>query len=57
VTGLPIVTVDFPGDGGYYHTSNARIKNTLGFEAQWTMDRMLEEAAAARRQRLAKETR
>jgi len=57
VTGLPIVTVDFPGDGVYYHTSNERIKNTLGFEAQWTMDRMLEEAAAARRQRLAKETR
>ncbi|MGC4392686.1 NAD-dependent epimerase/dehydratase family protein [Agrobacterium sp. M50-1] len=55
LTGLPIVTVDFPGGGVYYHTSNKRIKNTLGFEAQWTMDRMLEEAAAARRQRLAKE--
>jgi len=55
LTGLPIVTVDFPGDGVYYHTSNKRIRNTLGFEPQWTMDRMLEEAAAARRQRLATE--
>lgn len=49
LTGLPIVTVDFPGDGVYYHTSNERIRNTLGFEAQWTMDRMLDDAAAARR--------
>lgn len=55
LTGLPIVTVDFPGDGVYYHTSNKRIRITLGFEPQWTMDRMLEEAAAARRQRLATE--
>jgi len=55
LTGLPIVTVDFPGDGVYYHTSNKRIRNTLGFEAEWTMDRMLDDAAAARRQRLAKE--
>ncbi|WP_332304369.1 NAD-dependent epimerase/dehydratase family protein [Rhizobium sp. GR12] len=55
LTGLPIVTVDFPGDGVYYHTSNERIRNSLGFEAEWTMDRMLEEAAAARRQRLEKE--
>lgn len=55
LTGLPIVTVDFPGAGVYYHTSNERIRNTLGFEAQWTMDRMLDEAATARRQRLAKE--
>jgi UDP-glucose 4-epimerase len=51
LTGLPIVTVDFPGDGVYYHTSNERIRNTLGFEAQWTMDRMLEDAAAARQGR------
>ena len=57
LTGLPIVTVDFPGDGVYYHTSNERIRNTLGFEAEWTMDRMLDDAAAARRQRLAKEQR
>lgn len=55
LTGLPIATIDFPGDGVYYHTSNKRIKNTLGFEPQWTMDRMLEEASAARRRRLAGE--
>lgn len=53
LTGLPIVPVDFPGAGVYYHTSNERIRNTLGFEAEWTMDRMLKEAAAARQQRLA----
>lgn len=55
LTGLPIVPVDFPGAGVYYHTSNERIRNTLGFEAEWTMDRMLDEAAAARQQRLAGE--
>lgn len=55
LTGLPIVPVDFPGAGVYYRTSNERIRNTLGFEAQWTMDRMLDEAAAARQHRLAKE--
>lgn len=55
LTGLPIVPVDFPGAGVYYHTSNERIRNTLGFEAKWTMDRMLDEAAAARQQRLAGE--
>lgn len=54
-TGLPIVPVDFPGAGVYYHTSNERIRNTLRFEAEWTMDRMLNEAAAARQQRLAGE--
>ncbi len=57
LTGLPIVTVDFPGDGVYYHTSNKQIRHTLGFEPQWTMDRMLEEAAAARRQRRTRERR
>jgi UDP-glucose 4-epimerase len=54
-TGLPVVPVDFPGAGVYYHTSNARIRNTLGFEARWTMERMLDEAMAARRQRLGRE--
>lgn len=57
LTDLPIVTVDFPGDGVYYHTSNERIRNTLGFEAEWTIDRMLEEAAVGRQRRLAGETR
>ena len=55
LTGLPVVPVDFPGAGVYYHTSNERIRNTLGFEAEWTMDRMLDEAAAARQQRIARE--
>ncbi|MBP2551642.1 UDP-glucose 4-epimerase [Neorhizobium galegae] len=54
-TGLPVVPVDFPGAGVYYHTSNARIRNTLGFEARWTMERMLDEAMAARRQRFGRE--
>ncbi|TNM63412.1 NAD-dependent epimerase/dehydratase family protein [Aliirhizobium smilacinae] len=53
LTGLPIVPVDFPGAGVYYHTSNARIRNALGFEVEWTMDRMLDEADAARRRRMA----
>ncbi len=53
LTGLPIVPVDFPGAGVYYHTSNARIRNRLGFKAEWTMERMLDEAIAARRQGLA----
>jgi len=55
LTGYPIVPVDFPGEGVYYHTSNERIRNVLGFKAEWTMDRMLNEAAAARQQRLAGE--
>lgn len=53
VTGLPVVTVDLPGAGVYYHTSNARIRATLGFEPQWTIDRMLDEAARARQGRTA----
>lgn len=53
LTGLPVVTVDLPGAGVYYRTSNERIRNRLGFTAQWTMGRMLEEAAVARRRRLA----
>lgn len=57
LTDLPVVAVDFPGDGVYYHTSNERIRNTLGFEAEWTIDRMLEEAAVARQRRLAGEKR
>jgi len=53
MTGLPVVTVDLPGAGVYYHTSNKRIRDTLGFRPVWTMDRMLEEAHAARQKRLA----
>lgn len=51
ITFYPIVTVDLPGAGVYYHTSNDRIRNTLGFEPQWTIDRMLDEAAEARSRR------
>lgn len=43
-TGLPLVTVDLPGDGVWYHTSNERIRNTLGFEPTWPITRMLDEA-------------
>ncbi|MGH6763722.1 MAG: NAD-dependent epimerase/dehydratase family protein [Phyllobacterium sp.] len=53
LTGLPVVTVDLPGAGVYYRTSNERIRDRLGFEARWTIDRMLDEAAAARQRRLA----
>lgn len=51
ITGLPVVTVDLPGAGVYYHTSNGLIRDTLGFEPEWTIDRMLDEAARARRDR------
>lgn len=51
ITFYPIVTVDLPGAGVYYHTSSDRIRNTLGFEPQWTIDRMLDEAAEARSRR------
>ncbi len=48
VTGYPIVTVDLPGPGVYYQTSNQKIRKQLGFKPQWTIDRMLGEAALAR---------
>lgn len=57
LTGLPVVTADLPGAGVYYHTSNERIRSTLGFKAEWTMKRMLDEAGAARRRRLVAESR
>ena len=47
-TGLPLKTVDLPGSGVFYETANARIRAELGFEPQWTIERMIEEAAAAR---------
>lgn len=47
-TGLPLKTVDLPGNGVCYSTSNARIRAELGFEPQWTIERMIDEAAAAR---------
>ncbi|RVG82678.1 NAD-dependent epimerase/dehydratase family protein [Sinorhizobium meliloti] len=45
-TGLPLMTVDLPGAGVWYHTSNQRIRETLGFEPDWPIMRMLDEAVA-----------
>jgi UDP-glucose 4-epimerase len=47
-TGLPLHCVNLPGAGIYYETSNARIRERLDYAPQWTMARMIEEAAAAR---------
>lgn len=51
-TGLPVVEVDLPGEGVWYHTSNEKIRRLLGFEPQWTIERMVDEAVQARRARL-----
>jgi UDP-glucose 4-epimerase len=51
LTGLPLKTIDLPGDGVFYETSNARIRNDLGFEPKWTITRMIAEAAQARSDR------
>ena len=51
ITGYPVIPVDLPGPGVYYHTSNNLMRTKLGFEPQWTIDRMLEEAAVAWRAR------
>lgn len=48
LTGLPLKTIDLPGAGVFYETSNARIRTELGFEPQWTFERMIGEAAQAR---------
>lgn len=48
ITGYPVMTVDLPGQGVYYHTLNNEIREKLGFEPEWTIDRMLNEAAKAR---------
>ncbi|TKT79150.1 NAD(P)-dependent oxidoreductase [Aquamicrobium sp. LC103] len=53
ITGLPVVTVDLPGAGVWYHTSNQKIRAALGFNPEWTIDRMLKDAAAAWRRRTA----
>ncbi|XWN30969.1 MAG: NAD(P)-dependent oxidoreductase [Devosia sp.] len=44
ITGLPVVRVNFPGPGVRYETSNARIREALGFRPAWPFERMLEEA-------------
>lgn len=51
ITGYPVVTVDLPGAGVYYETSNEKIRTKLGFTPEWTIERMLTEAAEARRAR------
>lgn len=51
ITGYPVVPVDLPGTDVYYRTANDRIRNRLGFSPQWTIDRMLQDAAAARKAR------
>lgn len=52
-TNLPLRVADLPGAGVYYNTSNAKIRGALGYAPQWTFESMIEEAAAARRTRLA----
>jgi UDP-glucose 4-epimerase len=52
-TGLPLRPVDLPGVGVFYETSNRKIREQLGFQPQWTIDRMIGEAAAAWRTRRA----
>ena len=52
-TGLPVVDVNLPGEGVWYHTSNEKIRRVLGFEPRWTIERMLREAVQARSARLA----
>jgi len=51
ITGYPVVPVDLPGAGVFYHTSNERIRETLGFSPEWTITQMLDEAAQARKDR------
>lgn len=51
VTGLPVVRIDLPGPGVYYHTSNAKIRSLLGYEPEWSIERILSEAAGAWRSR------
>lgn len=51
ITGFPVVTVDLPGAGVYYHTSNEKIRKVLGFKPEWTIDRMVCMAAQARKVR------
>ncbi|SEF86454.1 NAD-dependent epimerase/dehydratase family protein [Bosea lathyri] len=51
LTALPLKTIDLPGGGVFYRTSNARIRNELGYEPRWTFDRMIDEAVQARAKR------
>jgi UDP-glucose 4-epimerase len=51
ITGYPVVAVDTPGVGVYYHTANDKIRAQLGYAPEWTIDRMLAQAAEARKHR------
>ncbi len=52
LTGLSLKTIDLPGAGVFYETSNAKIRAELGYEPRWTFDRMMDEAAQARATRV-----
>lgn len=45
ITGYPVVTLDLPGNGVFYHTDNQKIRAELGFNPQWPINKMLNEAA------------
>lgn len=47
ITSLDVVTVDFPGPGVRYETSNRHIKDKLGYQPSWDFGAMLSEAADA----------
>ncbi|MGI9434527.1 MAG: NAD-dependent epimerase/dehydratase family protein, partial [Geminicoccaceae bacterium] len=52
MTGYPVVSVDLPGPGVFYETSNRRIREVLGYAPEWTIERMLKDAVAAREKRV-----
>lgn len=47
ITGLPVKTVDLPGAGVFYETSNGKLRQATGFSPRYEFDRMLGEAAEA----------
>lgn len=47
VTGYPVRSVDLPGAGVWYETSNAKFRAATGFAPEWPFERMIEEAALA----------
>lgn len=47
ITGYPIRSVDLPGAGVFYETSNAKFRAATGFVPAWPFARMVEEAARA----------
>ncbi|MEM7023617.1 MAG: NAD(P)-dependent oxidoreductase [Pseudomonadota bacterium] len=51
LTGLPVVRVDLPGPGLSYETSNAKVRERLGFRPAWTFADMVTQAADARTRR------